>query len=80
MLIALHFDTTKFIVTRCKADIGNINFTKLKNTNYMSFDDSAWDYWIYSTWDEMNQAWTEYYSPVFPPEDSGRYYFDEEYM
>jgi hypothetical protein len=80
MIIELHFDTIKFVVTRFKTNYDNINFKKLVPTIYMGFSDTFWDYWIYNTWEQMNQAWTEYYNPVFPPEDSGRYYFDEEYM
>jgi hypothetical protein len=80
MLITLHYETVKFVVTRCKTDNTIIYFTKLRTTNYLSFDDSAWEYWVYDTWEQMNQAWTEYYSSVFPPEDDERHYFDEEYM
>jgi len=80
MIIELHYDTIKFVVLQCKTDINNTNFTKLRTTEYLGFNDTAWDYWIYDTWEQMNQAWTEYYSPIFPPEDDERHYFDEEYM
>ena len=80
MIISLHFDTVKFVVLQFKTNLDNINFIKLGINDYLSFSDTAWDYWVYDTWEEMDLVWNEYYSPIFPSEDSGNYYFDEEYM
>jgi len=65
----LTYDVVKFIVTQLKTDPSNINFSKINPGEHISFNESAWDYWVFETYAEMCQAYPDKVSEEFPPPD-----------
>lgn len=62
-LIELNFKSIKYVVTRSKLDL-NINFAKQYPENYLAFNDSAWDWWVYDTYEELCTAYPDYLSDM----------------
>lgn len=65
-LLDLTFEETTFLVRQYKTNLDNIVFSKVNVGEHVALDDIFWDYWTYSTYDEMCAAWPDHITTEWP--------------